>query len=296
MPSPFPGMDPYLQAHWVSFHNKLVHELGFRLNELLPPDLRADVEERIVIATPEGFRYPRPDGTVSLRRVPPSSPAATRPSGGLAVVEPVRVRLDDEPVHETYLVITDLVGERVVTTLEVLSPSNKLPGPDRAKHLRNRDEDLAGGANIVEIDLCRVGDRTLPNIESFLTPTPHSRSLVLVRRAATGEWEIYSSPLPEPLPTFRLPLRGSDADVEIALQQIVDRILANSRYPIDYAKPPSPRSPARTPSGRPGSSRVPLDRSSSREGQGRPTRRTRPTARRTRTTPASCSRGRGRTS
>ena len=55
MPSPFPGMDPYLEAHWRDVHVSLVIYARDALQESLPPELRARVEERVVLETPVGI-------------------------------------------------------------------------------------------------------------------------------------------------------------------------------------------------------------------------------------------------
>ena len=48
MPSPFPGMDPYLEAPsiWPDFHHKLAAELSTELNGSLPSPYYARLEMR----------------------------------------------------------------------------------------------------------------------------------------------------------------------------------------------------------------------------------------------------------
>ena len=48
MPSPFPGMDPYLEALsvWPGFHHKFASELSTELNGILPAPYYADLEMR----------------------------------------------------------------------------------------------------------------------------------------------------------------------------------------------------------------------------------------------------------
>lgn len=64
MPSPFPGMDPYLErpSRWSGFHKSFVVSLSFALNSALPETYVAEVDER---STPE------PDGSqwfINVRR------------------------------------------------------------------------------------------------------------------------------------------------------------------------------------------------------------------------------------
>jgi hypothetical protein len=49
--SPFPGMDPYLEPHWLDIHTKLVAYSADALNVVLPQSLIARTEERIAIAS-----------------------------------------------------------------------------------------------------------------------------------------------------------------------------------------------------------------------------------------------------
>src|SRR3954452_13826951 len=106
MPSPFPGMDPYLERFWLSVHNTLVTYLRDDLNaRLLPPDLRAELTERVLVSSPDESYRRRilPDVYVTDTRAPgPVSGGAAR-GGGVAVAEPVIVRLPDDPIVETAL-------------------------------------------------------------------------------------------------------------------------------------------------------------------------------------------------
>ncbi|MBV8077286.1 MAG: DUF4058 family protein, partial [Planctomycetaceae bacterium] len=48
MPSPFPGMDPYLEAPyiWPDFHDRLASEISGHLNQTLPNPYYARLEMR----------------------------------------------------------------------------------------------------------------------------------------------------------------------------------------------------------------------------------------------------------
>ena len=146
MPSPFPGMDPYLEAHWRDVHAGLVIYARDALQGVLPGSLRARVEESVLLETPEGMGdHPLfPD----VRVVEYSSKRDTEapPSAGVAVAEPLLVDTERGPVVETFLEIIDREsGNRVVTVIEFLSPSNKSPGPNREQYLRKQREILLLG-------------------------------------------------------------------------------------------------------------------------------------------------------
>src|SRR5438132_6084887 len=55
MPSPFPGMDPYLEAHWRDVHASLIIYARDALQGVLPGSLRARAEERVLLGTPQGI-------------------------------------------------------------------------------------------------------------------------------------------------------------------------------------------------------------------------------------------------
>src|SRR3954452_4981557 len=89
MPSPFPGMDPYLEAHWRDVHARLVIYASEALQGVLPSGLRARVEECVLLEE-------------------------TRTAPGVAVAEPLLVEADPELVTEPFLEIIDCkCGNRV---------------------------------------------------------------------------------------------------------------------------------------------------------------------------------------
>src|SRR5436305_4085646 len=115
MASPFPGMDPYLEQFWGDIHHTLITYARDQLQGALPGDLRARVEERVFVESPHSpERNMYPDIRVVERgRLGSRGPAAR--IGGVAVAEPLRIRLPDEPVTQGYIEILDLAtGRRVV--------------------------------------------------------------------------------------------------------------------------------------------------------------------------------------
>ncbi len=94
MPSPFPGMDPYLEATlWPDVHNALVRKLRTFLTRQLRPKYTARLEIHIVEDTyPEseiGILYP----DVEVRQSPDQSNIVTTPAPlKLPVIQPVEIR------------------------------------------------------------------------------------------------------------------------------------------------------------------------------------------------------------
>jgi hypothetical protein len=244
MASPFPGMDPYLETHWRDIHARLIIYACDALQGVLPSSLRARVEESVLLetATGPGDHPLFPD----VRVVEYSSKRGleTRPDAGAAVAEPLLVDIEADPATETFLEIIDREsGNRVVTVIEILSPSNKSPGLNREQYLRKQREVCASDANLVEIDLNRFGTHTLAFPLQHLKPQGRTPYMVCVRRAVRpGKAEVYPMPLWERLPVVKIPLRPSDADVLLDLQTLVEQCYRNGAYEgtLNYAVDPDP--------------------------------------------------------
>jgi len=242
MPSPFPGMDPYLERQRRDVHTRLVAYASDALNEVLPPDLVSRMEERVYVETDEGAtRIVSPDVRVIER--PSHPPRGPSPGGAAAgVAEPVYLQLEAEPVTERFIQITEVDGGRVITAIEFLSPANKLPGEGRDAYMKKRKEFLASDANLVEIDLVRAG-RWTTMLKPYSIPTKYRTTYrVSVRRAAMPDrLELYPVTLRQSLPKIAIPLRPTDTDVALALQPLIDRVSKSGRYDtLDYGRPSDP--------------------------------------------------------
>ena len=68
-----------------------------------------------------------------------------------------------EPIRHHFVEIRDSSqGHKLITLIEIVSPSNKRPGPDRQAYERKQRKVLESDASLVEIDLLRDGRRILP--------------------------------------------------------------------------------------------------------------------------------------
>src|SRR5713101_4875550 len=153
MKSPFPGMDPYLERHWRDVHARLILYACDQLEDQLPGNLIARVEERVVFETEEAAeRWVYPDVRI-IERPARGTPHASELSG-LAVAEPIIVQCLAEPATETFINILDpAVGYRLVTVIEILSLTNKLPGKGQREYRQKQKELQAAQVSLVEIDL-----------------------------------------------------------------------------------------------------------------------------------------------
>jgi len=225
MPSPFPGMDPYLEspALFPGLHNRLISLLSESLQALLPPPYFAEIGERVWVEVSQ--RFIEPDTRV-FHRVRASVAAGDR-----SVM--VTVPHDDrrEPFVEIRTVCDE--GERLVTAIELLSPSNKTPGErGREPYLRKQREVLDSTIHLVEIDLLRGGVHTTAVPLEPLTAQVGSFDYhVSVHRLDRFEdYVVYPIRLAEPLPEVEIPLLPGDSDVRIDLQALLDRAYDTGPY------------------------------------------------------------------
>jgi hypothetical protein len=235
MPSPFPGMNPYLEAaHWAGVHHWLITELAIALYSQLSPDYYAAVEVRIYEMTDfEAGLLSTPD--------PGPQPAPIHPAQSSAVTAPIAVLLPTlQTFREGYLEVRKVVTHQVITVIELLSPPNKQPGKGRSQYAQKRQDILASQTHLVEIDLLRKGKSMA--FSSAATPT-HYRILVSQSQRRPRA-DLYGFNLQEMIPTFPLPLTGEDAEPMINLKTYLDNLYDLGRYElqIDYVQePPQPK-------------------------------------------------------
>lgn len=236
MSSPFPGMDPYLEAFWRDVHASLVLYARDQLQPQFGGRFKARVEERLVIDREgEAVSYFYPD--VRIVRLA-NRDSSTQPSG-TAVAEPYVVEFEEQQT-ETYIKVVDAAG-RVVTIVEFLSPANKVSADGFAEYQRKQREVTSEGINLVEIDLLRSGRRVFQGALNRLPKGADAPYFACVRRGHARRYEIYPIHLRTPLPTIRVPLGPDDADVSLDLQKLVRAAYDNGAYDdIDYRADPVP--------------------------------------------------------
>ncbi len=234
MPSPVPGMDPYLEqpSLWGGVHSGLISILREMLARQMGPRFFVDSEDHVYILAPDDpARYAaRPD--VSM--VETSSAAAPR-SAGAGIAAPLIVDLTDGRVRYPYIQVRDTQDREVVLTLELLSPINKAAGSGGQRDfLRKRESVFHSTSHWIELDLLRAG--TPPLAASGAV----AYYAALHRTDRPAKLDVWPVTLRDRLPTIAVPLRAPFSDVPLDVQGAVDTLYERYRYDtaIDYRTPP----------------------------------------------------------
>jgi hypothetical protein len=251
MKSPFPGMDPYLESRWGDIHTSLITYARDQLQRQMPPALRVRAQEHVTVQAAgdgNGHTAPRHGLYPDVRVVehPPGAglPGTASPEGGVAVAEPLLVPvLLEEVTQRSIRIIDTRSGNRVVTALEFLSPTNKSDVIGRAAYEQKQLELRAAGVNLVEIDLLRAGPYVL-SAAAQAVPLTHlvPYRIGVVRATQPRLAEMYRASLRERLPIIRIPLRETDPDARLDIQELIDKAYENGGYDaeIDYRVDPFP--------------------------------------------------------
>jgi hypothetical protein len=241
MPSPFPGIDPYLEqpTFWSSFHQRLLVTIADTIGPQLRPTYYAEVETRTYLDDEnEELLVGIPDALV-MRSARVETPVTLNDTTGIATqLRPVQVQLPIPiEIKERYLEIREVGTDVVVAVLEILSPKNKRLGEGRTVYEKKRRSVLNSLSHLIEIDLLRGG------APMAMVGAEGTHYRILVSQSAQRPMaDLYGFNLQDPLPTFPLPLKSPDADLMVNLQDIFAGIYDRASYDLrlDYtqAMPP----------------------------------------------------------
>lgn len=239
MPSPFPGMDPFLERPeiWPDFHDSLIAYTREALQPLLRPNYVALTQDRLFVV--ESDRPICPD--VSILEMQSSRKPRSNAQMMLADPATTVVEFYREEISQPYIeIIEPAAGNRVVTSIEVLSPDNKTPGAGMTAYHRKQQELWDSRANLVEIDLLSTGTRTTRIEQIRVAHEVRRRYLVTVTREYPTRCEFYGIDLHQPLPKISIPLKSGDQDVTFDLQAAFQRTYDSGPYPqlLYYGHPP----------------------------------------------------------
>ena len=237
MPSPFPGMDPYLEKRsiWPGLHLRLLYNISEALQQQVRPKYIANIGERIELETLNKVYVP------DVLVVGPSRELAeTRiSSGALVADEPQTISVLDEERRVPYLEIIYRETGDVVTVIEVLSPTNK-EGRGRDQYLEKQDELLSSPVNLVELDLLSGQPATFARLFDINAPHDWRYIISASRPQRRNRVEVYAIPLRNRLPRCKIPLLPEDDDAVLDLPAILVRCYEVGGYDLllDYSKPP----------------------------------------------------------
>ena len=238
MPSPFPGMAPFLEMHeWSDFHARVNTVISDLLVPNIEPRYVVRVERRVYVEHPPDEANQQRLADVTVLVSSEDSIAGELSTAGALTAAPVECELPmPEERRETYLVIRERETMDVVTVLETLSPSNKRAGGNGRKEYLNECEALLESrSHLVELDLLRAGER-LPTVG----PLPAGDYYAIVsRQERRPRAEVYAWSMRQPLPTIPIPLKKGDPDVSLDLQIAFSTVYERARYDLslDYHQP-----------------------------------------------------------
>lgn len=241
MPSPFPGMDPYLEGSlWPDVHQRLATEIS----DLLTPHLRPRYVARLAVATiydqsPEheiGILYPDVE-IIRRHKANPSLPSPTLVKEAIRPIsKALTVPILDFSVRVANVEIYDRQLNQLVTSVEILSPVNKRE-PGLGKYRQKQRQLQEAGIHLLEIDLLRRGQRPV-----FLPGVPDTPYMITLIRAGAAAMEVWPIRLQDELPVVAVPLRPPDADIPLDLGEALTPIYDKAAYDLtlDYTQAPPP--------------------------------------------------------
>jgi hypothetical protein len=246
MPSPFPGMDPYLEGEmWQEFHQTLAGEIRAALMPQLAPKYVALLAKRYVIdrsplgvfAAPERTFYPDVH-VVAPWRQSPTPQAVGRATVAPSTFTPPTVEVaSPEAAPQLSVEVRDVAERKLVALIEILSPSNK-NGDGAREYDERRIGLLQTQVHLLEMDLLRGGNRI-----ALTAPVPDGAYCIYLSRVQARPFtDVWVIGLRDRLPVVPVPLLPPDPDVVLDVQAAVDACFALVGYErlLDYGAPPPP--------------------------------------------------------
>lgn len=242
MPSPFPGMDPWLEdsLRWPGVHHALITYLRDALNQALPERYIALIQERLVIEG--GHRSIFSD--LDIRQT--AGDARENGPGAIALCDPPLLLEESEvEKREGFIEVVPVDDEtNVVTLIEVLSPSNKSPhSAGQRLYLKKQREVLDNSTSLLEIDLLRGGRYIVGAPLELVAAHGNWDYLVSLSRAGLrGRWAAWPITLRQRLPRIAVPLLLEETDIPLDLQALLEKVWDLGGYSriLNYSRPPRP--------------------------------------------------------
>jgi hypothetical protein len=244
MPSPFPGMDPYLEQpiFWSEFHSRLIVALADTIAPNLFPKYYVGVETRTYLdSSDEELLIGIPDAVVLSSAGKHSSKQISHQEANPVAVQsrPQQITLPmPVEITERYLEVRETGTDAVITVIEVLSPKNKRKGKGRSVYEEKRHAILGSMSHLVEIDLLRADEPMTMKGVDLIT----DYRIVVSQCDRRPKADLYAFTMREVIPEFLLPLKEPQEVITVNLQSVVSGVYERGGYAIriDYkqAVPP----------------------------------------------------------
>ncbi len=258
--NPYPGVNAHLNSllqtpgtpeqpsMWPGFHLAHIAHIVDALNDQLPDQYVAIAEQSLqsrgldIAIEPE---RPKPDVTI-FRQPSPSPMAASSVTAAPFWEAPLIAIMD--PVQQPRAVIIREVAPqhtlgRVVTRIELLSPSNKPGGSGADGYAARRQEALDSSVPLIEIDYLHESPSVIAQLPHYPTHAQSYPFIILVSDPrpvwSQGALRAYGFRVGEQPQTFPLPLMGDD-ELPFNLTSVYDRTFRGGRWGsfLDYAREP----------------------------------------------------------
>jgi hypothetical protein len=237
-------MDPWLENPnlWVDVHNSLIASIRDALVPRVAPSYLVRIEQRTYeVRSGSAVYVGRPDVGITWSGAPEpfSGPAEVRPSTGTGLLEiDVEVPVTDH-IDEWYLEVRDAASNKLVTVIEVLSPTNKLRQPGRGQYLKKRGKIFDSRTSLVEIDLLRAGKRMPITISG---PVEGDYRILVSRGKSRPRARLYVFGLRRPIPDVPIPLLPRDAEPMLDLNRALHELYDRARFDLslNYTTVPVP--------------------------------------------------------
>lgn len=239
MPSPFPGVDPYLENLdlWPEVHHRLITAIAIAIAPSIRPKYRVAIEKRTYFSEPEeSLTVTIPDVSVY------STPSVANPASSTTMLqkssEPITVNLPmPEETREGYLEIREVGTGDVITVIEIISPKNKRSGKGRETYERKRQKVLLSSTHLIEIDLLRRG-KPMP-VQGKIQG---DYRILVSREERRPRAHLYAFTVREEIPSFPLPLQSGETSVQVELQTLFSDVYDQAGFDlaVDYTQPSEP--------------------------------------------------------
>ncbi len=235
-------MDPWLEKPglWSGFHTTLIVALRAELTMRLPKGFFAEVEQYIWLqADDDDQQLYIPDNYIATN----AAAGTLHTKKKLSTASPtahVLLPLAKANKSKRCIRVYDKENNKVITVIELLSPSDKNKSNEYHRYISKREEYMAAGINLVEIDLLRRGNRMPMGRDDV----PDGDYYVFVSRAEDfPRADVWSFTVREPIPVVPVPLTPDREPIPLAIRAGLDRAYDDADYAnrLDYGSPPQPK-------------------------------------------------------